>query len=200
MKPDCKRETCIPRTITVQVDSRERYPVLFPANVRISDPCRLGRKLLIKVKTEVIKLDTGDYRLKEYPSCCVIERKGAQRELFKNLFNQRDMIRSAKAFRRLSSCEYPYLLLEVSPASLLCTRTAPFGLQPEMLCERLAGVIAKYNLNTFWTTKSNSASARRALGTVLIHLMLGYALKGISNNPICVVPDKGEGALASPPI
>lgn len=200
MIPDCKRETRIPRTITVQIDSRERYPVLFPANVRISDPCTLGHKLLVKVKTEVIKLDTGDYRLKEYPDCCVIERKGAQRELFKNLFNQRDMIRSAKAFRRLSAVEYPYLLLEVSPASLLSTRHVPFGLQPELLCERLVGVIAKYNLNTLWTGKSNSASARRDLGTVLIHLMLGYALKGISKNPISVVPDKGEGASASPPI
>lgn len=200
MIPDCKRETRIPRTITVQVDSRERYPVLFPANVHISDPCRIGRKILIKVKTEVIKLDTGDYRLKEYPNTCVIERKGAQRELFKNLFNQRDMIRSAKAFRRLSAVEHPYLLLEVSPAALLSTRHTPFGLSPETLLERLSGVIAKYDLNTLWTGKSNSSSARRDLGTVLVYLMLGYALKGISTNPVCVVPDGGDEVSASLPL
>jgi hypothetical protein len=196
------RQTYIPKTVTVQIDSRERYPVLFPANVRVSDPHRPGRKQLIKVKTETLKLDTGDYRLKEYPECCVIERKGAQRELFKNLFNTRDQIRTAKALRRLSGMSYPYLLLEVSPASLLSTRTAPSGLRPESLCERLSAVIAKYGLNTLWTGKSNSASARRDLGTVLIHLMLGYALKSLLEVPFDgVVPDMGSSqSIDSAPI
>ncbi len=183
MIPNCKRQTCIPKVVTVQVDSRERYPVLFPSSVRLSDPCAKNKKVTVKLNVEVIKLDTGDYRLKEYPNCCVIERKGSQRELFKNLFNQRDMIRTAKALRRLSGVQYPYLLLEVSPAALLNKRTAPFGLNPETLCERLAGVITKYDLRTVWTAKSSSAPARRDLGTCLVHLMLGHALKGLTDSP-----------------
>lgn len=187
----------IPKTITIQVDSREKYPVPFPANIRIEDPNhRLNRKKIIKVRTETIKLDIGDYRLKEFPDCCVIERKGSQLELFKNLFNARDQIRMAKALRKLSSVEFPYLLIEASPAAVMRRPIVPPKFNPEALTYRLSAIIAKYGLRTLWVSKSSSNTSRRALGVVLVHLMLAHALREVLDVPLNsefeVVPDGGE--------
>lgn len=187
------RVTTVPKQITVQIDTRERYPLFFPANIRIKDPDRPHRILIIPVLTERVKLDIGDYRLKEYPNCCVIERKGSQLELFKNLYNPRDQLRTAKALRRLSSVEYPYLLLEVTPTGLLRKRTLPFTFDPEALVHRLSLIIAKYGLNVIWAGKSHSPSARRDLGLTLVHLMLGYALREITEVPLADI-NKGLDA------
>jgi hypothetical protein len=186
----------LPSRLTIQVDTREKYPIFFPENIRIDIPGTYpAKKKVLPVKTENIKLNIGDYRLKEFPDCCVIERKGAQLEIFKNLFNPKDQIRTAKALRRLSTVEYPYLLIEASPASMMRRPVAPPKFNPEDLIHRLSIVVAKYGLNLLWVPKSNSASARRALGLSLLHLMLGYALREISGTPWEieeVVPGGGE--------
>lgn len=198
-----KRIIHIPAVITVQIDSREKYPIPFPANIRIEDPAYYPpRKKIIKVRTETTKLDAGDYRLKEFPDCCVIERKGSQLEIFKNLFNPYDQIRMAKALRRLSSVEYPYLLIEVSPAAMMRAPLAPPRFNPEVLVCRLSTIIAKYGLRTLWVSKSSSSTSRRALGITLTHLMLAHALGEALDVPLSsemdfemeVVPDGGESS------
>jgi len=184
MRPVAQRVLHIPKTITVQIDSREKYPIPFPANIRIEDPnCYPPRKKIIKVLTKTTKLDIGDYRLKEFPDCCVIERKGSQLEIFKNLFDHRDQIRTAKALRKLSSVEYPYLLIEASPAAMMRPSLVPI-INPEPLVCRLSTIIAKYGLRTLWVSKSSSNTSRRALGIVLTHLMLAHALTEILDVPL----------------
>jgi ERCC4-type nuclease len=198
-KPNCVRLVSVPPFITVQVDTRERYPIPFPEHIRIEDPDKFGASRLIPVREEKVKLDIGDYRLKEFPDTMVVERKASQMELEKNLFDPRDMLRSAKAFRKLSTARYPYLVLESSPMRILSNRRWRMGKarlaqgmrapSPEAIMNRLSIVVAKYGLNIIWAPGSRSVAVRRALGISLLHLMVGYALHGISDVPLDVAPE-----------
>lgn len=167
----------IPNLITVQVDTREQIPLLFPSMIQIGHPELTFRNVLIAVQIEKIKLDFGDYRLKEYPTMCVVERKASQLEIFKNINDSQDRIRQAKAFRKLATgCRYPYLLVEASPAELLSSN--PLVKQPELICHRLAIAIAKYKFQAlFIPWKSRNPGIRRKVGTFLTHLMLGCVLE-----------------------
>lgn len=166
----------IPTSICVQVDTREKYPVLFPDNILIPHPEISSKNLMIKVTVENVCLQCGDYRLKEYPECCVIERKGSILEIYKNMMDTNDSIRQAKSFRKLSAVEYPYLMIEASPVE---TVTATPELQcPELALHRLAVAAAKYGLHLLWLPlKRHDPSVRRKVGTMMVHLMLGCALK-----------------------
>lgn len=180
----------IPSIITVQVDTREQYPVLFPNFVKIVHPELTHKMIPIEVKVESVKLDCGDYRLKEYPKKCVVERKASQLELFKNLNESHDRIRQAKAFRKLlSNCEHPILFVEASPTELLSDN--PLVKDAEMVAHRLSLAIAKYGFNViFLPWKSRNNSTRRKVGTLLVHLMLGYALKETFDVPPILLEEK----------
>jgi len=167
----------IPKSITVEVDTRERKPLNFPKTIKIVHPEQPDKRLIIKVETVKSKLDYGDYRLAEYPDCCVIERKGGQRELLKNLFNRKDAVRQAKSFRKLSQCEFPYLLVELTPAQIL--KFSPHVQDPEALLHRLSLVAAKYGFNLLWMPWHSRVTTynRKQLGLFLTHLMLGCGLR-----------------------
>ena len=57
---------------------------------------------------------------------------------------------------------------------------------PEAIMHRLALVTAKYGLSIMWVPGSRSPVVRRALGTALLHLMIGHALKEITEVPLNV--------------
>ena len=174
-----KQRYDIPDVITVQVDTREKYPMLFPSTIRVVHPSLQCKSVLVKVKTQKIKLDKGDYQLAEYPECCVIERKASQLELFKNLNEARDSIRQAKAFRKLATVEYPVLMVEATPSELLRPRASkPRIQQPELIVSKLALAVAKYGFHLYFIPwKSRSSVVRRKIGTMLVHMMLAYAIK-----------------------
>jgi len=167
----------IPAEITIQEDTREQYPLLFPAMIQIGHPELTYKMIPIAVKHERIKLDCGDYRFKEYPAECIVERKASQLEIWKNLNDSHDRIRQAKAFRKLvASCAHPILLVEASPQELLSND--PHIKNPELVAHRLALAIAKYGFHTvFLPWKSRCSSTRRKAGTFLLHLMMGYVLQ-----------------------
>ena len=167
----------IPAKITIQIDSREQFPLLFPDIIKIADPELTYKMIPITVKTERTKLDCGDYRLKEYPTECIVERKASQLEIWKNLNDSHDRIRQAKAFRRLvASCEHPVLLVEASPQELFSAD--PYIKNPELVAHRLSLAIAKYGFHViFLPWKSRCASTRRKAGHLLLHLMVGYVLQ-----------------------
>lgn len=173
----------IPNVVTVQIDTREQYPMLFPELIKVADPELLCGGIPVAVQTERVKLDAGDYRLKEYPDCAVIERKASQMEVFKNMTNVDDVVRQAKAFRKLTSaCKHPFLLLEAGPGHLL-TKSANVS-NPEVAIARLSIALAKYRLRLLlipW--RSRDAAARRLVGTMMVHLMLGCALSETYDNP-----------------
>lgn len=166
----------IPMEITVQIDTREQYPLLFPAIIQIGHPELTYKMIPIAVKQERVKLDCGDYRLKEYPEDCIVERKASQLEIYKNLNESLDRIRQAKTFRRLiASCRHPVLLVEASPQELL--GNDPKIQNPEIVPHRLSLAIAKYGFHViFLPWKSRCAATRRKAGHLLLHLMMGYAL------------------------
>ena len=142
----------------------------------IGHPELTYKTIPIEVVTEVIKLDCGDYRIKEYPTECIVERKASQLEIFKNLNESHDRIRQAKAFRRLvANCKHPTLLIEASPSELLSGN--PHIKNPELVAHRLSLAIAKYGFHViFLPWKSRNNNTRRKAGTLLLHLMMGYTL------------------------
>ena len=176
----------IPNVITIQIDTREQIPLLFPAMIQVGHPELTFKSLPVAVKVEKTKLDFGDYRLREYPNLCVVERKASQLELFKNLNDSLDRIRQAKAFRKLASgCKYPYLLVECSPAELLSND--PKIKQPELICHRLGLTLAKYDLRAIFVPwKSRNSDTRRKVGT----LMLGCALSESFDVPPVLLEDE----------
>ena len=173
----------IPSKITVQIDTQEKFPILFPEMIFIAHPEISFKQIPVAVAKARIALPFGDYRLAEYPNMCVFERKASQLELFKNLTESHDRIRQAKAFRKLAcGCKSPYLLIEASPSELLAVGERVKN--PEVLCNRLALAIAKYNLNVvFLPWKSRNASTRRKMGTLMLHIMLGKALYDMFDVP-----------------
>ena len=177
VKKDVHYRYLIPTSITVEVDTREQIPIRFPSTIKIVHPEKPMERLLIKVKTKKITLDCGDYRLAEYPECCVIERKAGQRELLKNIFNPKDAVRQAKSFRKLSAVEHPYILLELSPEDVL--RYTEHVRDPEALMHKMSMVFVKYGFHVLWIPwrARKSTCSRRQLGVFLAHLMLSCALQ-----------------------
>lgn len=180
----------IPAEITVQIDTREQYPLLFPAIIQIGHPELTYKNIPITVKQEKTKLNCGDYCLKEYPAECIVERKASQLEIWKNLNESHDRIRQAKAFRRLvASCEHPVLLVETSPQELFSND--PHIKNPELVAHRLSLVIAKYGFHViFLPWKSRCAATRRKAGTLLLHLMMGYVLQKTFDVPPVLLREK----------
>jgi hypothetical protein len=180
----------IPAEITIQVDTREQYPLLFPAIIQIGHPELTYKMIPIAVKHERIKLNCGDYRLKEYPAECIVERKASQLEIFKNLNDSHDRIRQAKAFRKLvASCEHPVLLVEASPQELLGNN--PHIKNPEIVAHRLSLAIAKYGFHViFLPWKSRCGATRRKAGHLLLHIMMGYVLQKTFDVPPVLLGEK----------
>lgn len=176
-KTDVYHRYNIPNVVTVQIDTREQVPLLFPEMIMVGHPEMTHLSLPVGVQTEKIKLDFGDYRLKEYPDLGVVERKASQLELYKNLNESLDRVRQAKAFRRLTSgCKYPYILVEASPGELLSSNDVVK--QPELVVHRMSLAIAMYDLRLlFVPCKARCSDTRRKIGTMLVHLLLGHVLK-----------------------
>lgn len=164
----------IPSALTVQIDTREKYPLLFPSNIYVEDPSKANVPVLVSIATEHLALKTGDYRLKEYPDSCVVERKASQQELIKNLFNTKDFARQSASFARLASCcTHPILLLETTPLELASSKYID---NPDRLLNRITRVSNYYGFQLFFAGRSSSATGRRALGSFLLHTMVGYSL------------------------
>lgn len=189
---DVHRRYSIPDRITMLIDTREKYPLMFPDFVRISHPELTFKEIPIKVETKKVALPYGDYALEGYESVCAVERKATQLELFKNLNHSVDRIRQSKAFRKLStSCEYPYILIEASPAELLANN--PKIKNPEIIVHRIGLALAKYNLRAiFLPWRSRSADVRRKVGTLITHIMLGCILSKTYDVPAVLLDDLEE--------
>ncbi len=180
----------IPNKVTIQVDSREQYPLLFPETMFIGHPELTYKMLPIQVETQVIKLDAGDYRLKEYPAEVIVERKASQLEIYKNLNESHDRIRQAKAFRKLvAACAHPLLLVEASPVELF--GNDPHIKNPEIVAHRLSLAIAKYGFQViFLPWRSRCGATRRKAGHLLLHIMMGYVLQKTFDVPPVLLAEK----------
>ncbi len=168
----------IPKKVTVLVDTREQFPILFPRTVAVVNPDDPKKMKRVIIDTQKEKLHAGDYRLAEYPRLIVIERKSSLLELSKNMTDTKDKARQGKSFTKLiNCCKYPYLLVEASPSELL-------GCDPRVKdSNRVVSLLCKaayrYRLQLIMMPwKSRSAETRRKMGTFLVHLMLTPILEG----------------------
>ena len=152
--------------IIVSIDSREKYPIPFPATIRLDGH-------VLQVKPVVQKRLVGDYGLACDPQGCVIERKASQRELLQNLFSP-DQTRALRAFKRLAdNAKHPVLLIEMYPAEFFATRDLEPGFDPEDIVYRLHAVAARFGFSLFMAGRSTD---RRILGKHLLHMMCAHAL------------------------
>jgi len=171
------------RHVVVEVDDREKKPILFPKQLLWSP--QPGHQELIEVQVRDARLRYGDYRLARYPRACVIERKGSVAELAQNLLTKRDRQRFRNAWVRfVTSCLCPVLVVDDAIQKL--DEVPPSLSQAAIYYEgRITGseiarafwdlVLANPPALTLWTGRSQSLVSRRRLGAQLIRLMLSAA-------------------------
>jgi len=104
--------------LSVSVDTREKRPLVFPANLPVLQghpSCRHSTRV-VPVVVARATLETGDYAAEGSP--VVIERKGSLQEIQENCLGP-DRPRFLRALDRLAKAAHPIVLLEGSPADLL---------------------------------------------------------------------------------
>lgn len=171
----------VPLHLTVQVDKQEKIPVLFPS-VCWYHPTRQDKTpRCIRLKVEVVKLDAGDYRLANYPECCIIERKGSLRELSGNLHTA-DYGRFRRALERLrASCSHPYLLIDESFSAMVTASRDPTECRaPEQVMDALNRELIRMRIPLLWIGGVRSTRTRTRMGDYLVRLMLAHALESLT--------------------
>lgn len=150
------------------MDDREKYPILFPANIRYyTSDCR---PKLIAVTTKRKRLDVGDYALAVEPYGCVIERKGSVQELAGNFFTG-DRRRAKSALMSLSgSVRTPVLLLDFSLADFY--REAKNRPTPGIVVSEILRLARRLNIIILSAGPCRGANIRRDLGAFVVHYML----------------------------
>lgn len=163
----------VPRSVELVVDSREKYPLLFPETITWH-PDRSSDTKLIKLKVVEAKLDYGDYLLAKWPDKAVIERKGSLDELCQNLLTD-DYARFTAALDRLiANCTAPYILLDASITDLW-TPTAHCT-EPAQVWDALCRTVVHRKIPLLWAGSAKLAGPRRILGGQIARLLLAHAL------------------------
>lgn len=162
----------IPTSVTVLVDSREKFPLLFPQTVKYYQD--RGHYHLIRVEVETRTLHAGDYALAGYDDEVLFERKGSMQELLNNLFTV-DRRRCTAAFLKLvEGCEVPYLLLDFPLGDMF--KPTPYVVDPPRVLDALLDLSRSFGLRLLWAGNCKTASRRRELGELVLRVMLSHAL------------------------
>lgn len=133
-----------PHQVTVLIDERERKPLEFPKSLWWWSPAR--HEHLLRVRTVVKRLRTGDYAIRGYRDVVLVERKGSLSELAKNLFT-RDVSRFRAALDRLQrECRHPTLLLDMS-AQLRASR---YARNPDQIIDGITREAIQRGLHLLW--------------------------------------------------
>lgn len=183
----------LPEQLTVLIDTREKYPLLFPSSVRVEVPPTFSTRL-IPVITQTRTLKTGDYQIAELSDTAIVERKAGQNELIHNLADHKDSIRQAKAFKRLSqACRWPILLVEAHHHSFYSPSSVP-NLKAklkhhELIVQRLFSAAVRFGLHPLFIPPPNSPARRRQLGCFILQYIIAVHLntaptKSSTNQPV----------------
>ena len=180
----------LPRKLTLEIDNREKKPLIFPKNIFVPATPGGRKRRPIEISPISIRLPTGDYRLKDYPDLCIIERKAGQDELITNL-TTKDYKRFYNMLKRLSKeAQYPVLLVEATPNMLAATPKnynnplrGVCELDSSFMLHKLALLLSEFRVSLMLAGQSRSIAQRRNLGKFVAHLLVGTAfpsLLGIS--------------------
>lgn len=161
------------KTITVLVDTREKYPVTFPDTIDWW-PYPDSKKKQVQLRVVHKKMETGDVGLEGLEHVSLFEFKRGARELHQNLLTARDRGRFLKAIERLSTaCQFPYLLVECHPWELyIKSEEVP---DPCKLFDSLAQVIHRYGLRLLYAGGCQRPDRRRILGEQVVRILLAHA-------------------------
>ena len=170
------------RDYTLIIDTREKQPLIFPANLRVlsgaSSP-HLARTNLVRLHSKKEKLDTGDYLLRGYETVTMNERKGSLREVATNCLNKNDRKRFIACLERMKdACSEPILLLEGTPLETL--RKSKHVPEPGAAVDALMRLLTEYEINLLLLPTSSSAQ-RLATGEWAARLLINGAING---NPL----------------
>lgn len=161
------------KVLGVLVDSREKYPILFPETTTFfNDRSYNCVPEEYRVKIVEKSMEVGDYALEGFESECVIERKGSVGELHSNLHGK-DYARFTRAISRLAECSHPILLLDFTPAQFF--RTSKYSGNTRQVFDSFFRVVLKHGLHLWWAGGCGHPRVRRILGEQLLHAMLVVA-------------------------
>lgn len=159
----------LPSLFTIEVDTREQKPLLFPSHISLYTGDLPKR---VRLRTLPSTLKAGDYRLLSHPTLACIERKGSVRELCKN-FLSRDWERQLRSLAHLcSDYQHPYLLVEESVYALT-TRREP-NTNPDLLLQRISSILTRLPVRLLIVGAAQSIPARRRIGLFAASLLLGH--------------------------
>lgn len=162
------------RKVVVEIDNREKNPLLFPPQV-IWSP-RSGKREIASVTTVTKQLKTADYRLAGHPHDCLIERKAGLAELAQNLLSE-DRHRFYDAWARFTTnCHRPVLLIDGSLADF---DKLPPGVDyhPAEVQRAFWGLLQAYPFVwVIFAGNTVSPVTRQKLGAQLVRLMLDATL------------------------
>lgn len=163
-------------TITVQIDKQEKDPLLFPDTLLWTPPN--SKVVLSRVKTEVVVLPYGDYRLKSWKTGCVVERKGSLDEVATNLCSAHDKARFWKAWNRfLDHSTHPILFLDWPISRCQLRHFKSSRETTETVMSKLWDLIYRSGFHerngiVIWGGYNKTVQSRVAAGAELLRLIL----------------------------
>jgi len=144
----------------IEIDSREQRPLLFPSTLR----CKVAphRSRTFRIRTKVVPLRAGDYRLSSHPGAGGVERKSGLDELSQNLLTK-DRTRFTKAFQNLlDTYQTPYLLVEGTPKDILGTCKHLRKAEPGEVADYLGALCARSRVPVVWMPTHTPSGKLRA--------------------------------------
>lgn len=169
------------RSVTVFVDTREKFPIQFPSFI----PWYYGNNgvpMLLPIRVRKKTLHAGDYTLKGWEDTIRIERKASVQELAKNFMSD-DWPRQRRALEKLrDACKYRILLCDggmgdftryIYSEKFKKTYTMP---DPSAVMDQMMQACAFYRLQLWMVGGARTSSTRTRLGGMLVSLMLAYGL------------------------
>ena len=170
--------TC-PSRYTIQQDTREKTPLIFPSHTLLLCPKYLPTDRIttsVRIHIEETTLPTGDYRLKDAPTSVIIERKKHLSEVARNCLTKLGRRRfAAECVRLRCECNRPYFLLEGSVASLLRDYIPIKDESPWLAYDALERLALEYGVSMLYLP-SSSTTQRRVVGEQMAHLLINGAI------------------------
>lgn len=162
-----------PEYITVQVDEREKDEIPLPDSLEWSDD--RGFSKVLRVDHETVTLPTADFRVKEYPEVCGIERKGSIQELRNNLFST-DAARFGRCLRRLATeFKVPILLLDLPTTPKGYDPVDLYGPQtPAKVWDTVYRKVYRMGLHLVTVHTPRTQGGRQILGYHIVRLLWNF--------------------------
>lgn len=153
--------------IVLVQDTREKFPLLFPASLDLH-----GRIRQVRIVKRA--MPAGDYTLDGCEDLSIVERKGSLREIHQNLLTS-DKRRFKRAIDRLcGATAHPILLIEGTPYQFT-TPTRDFP-RPASILQLLLDLCAERRIDILMPGNFRRPARRRSTGELVLRILLSHAI------------------------